>query len=322
MELLSILKDDEFISGQTIAGDLGVTRAAVHKEVSRLRRQGYAVIAEKNRGYMLKSRPDCVAPEEIRRHLPPAHAWGKHIHYFPSTASTQLTAKELAFAGAGDGTLIVAEQQTAGYGRLQRRWSSPAGGLWFSLIVRPRIRPDAVARLTLACSLVLSQTIEKMCGVPSLIKWPNDLVVPGGRPPAFGKLAGIITEMSAEIDRVSWVAIGIGLNVNNLLPAPGAGQAVSLATLNKTPVERARLLSLFLTDFEAAYRRFCRDGFASFAGEYNRRSFLAGKNIEIDTGGAVARGTVASIDADGFLLLRLPDGSVERIIAGTVTRIV
>ncbi|MCX5778355.1 MAG: biotin--[acetyl-CoA-carboxylase] ligase [Elusimicrobia bacterium] len=321
MELLNILKDSEFVSGQAIAGSLGVTRSAVHKQIMSLRRQGYSVIAQKNRGYMLKSRPDCAAPEEIRRYLPRGHRWGAAIHYFPSTPSTQLIAKDLAIAGGVDGTLVLAESQSAGYGRLQRVWSSPAGGLWFSLLLRPSIRPDAVPQLTLVCSLILSQTIERICGISSLIKWPNDLVVPDGSSTLAGKLAGIITEMSAEVDRVAWVVVGIGINVNNALPDAAAPHAVSLSSLTKTPVERARLLASFLCDFEIGYRRFCREGFAPFAQDYNQRSFLRDKTIDIEMFGEIVHGRVESVDDGGFLLFQKNGGTIEKIVAGTVTRV-
>jgi BirA family biotin operon repressor/biotin-[acetyl-CoA-carboxylase] ligase len=321
MELLSILKDNEFVSGQAIAGNLGVTRAAIHKQVSRLRRQGYTVMAEKNRGYMLTGRPDTVAPEELHRYLPSGHRWGKNIHYCVSTGSTQVLAKDLANNNDPDGTLVIAESQTGGYGRLQRKWSSPAGGLWFSLLLRPPLRPDAVPPLTLVCSLILAQTIERVCGVDPQIKWPNDLVVPGKGTAPAGKLAGILTEMSAEIDRTSWVVIGIGLNVNNPLPEPSAPHAVSLISLLKAPVERARLLAAFLVDLETGYRQFCREGFAPFVDAYNRRSYLRGKTIDLDMFGSVAHGSAGLVDSAGFLRLKKTDGSVEKIIAGTVTKI-
>ncbi|MGA2091557.1 MAG: biotin--[acetyl-CoA-carboxylase] ligase [Endomicrobiales bacterium] len=321
MELLNILKDHEFVSGQALAGNLGITRAAIHKQIVRLRRRGYAVIAEKNRGYMLTSRPDCVSPQEIHRYLPASHTWGKNIHYYTSTASTQTIAKDLAIGGCNDGTLVIAERQTAGYGRLQRQWSSPAGGLWFSLVVRPPIRPDAVPQLMLVCSLVLAQTIERVCGVYSMIKWPNDLVAQKSDSTVKGKLAGIITEMSAEIDRTDWVVIGIGLNINNIPSGTIAQSAVSLSTLIKRPLERARLLSEFLCDFQTAYQQYCREGFTPFVDAYNRRSLLSGKTIDLETFNGTVRGVVTSIDKDGLLRFKKADGSVERIIAGTVTRI-
>lgn len=320
MELLNMLSEYEYVSGEKLAAALGVSRAAVHKQIARLRRAGYAVTAEKNRGYLLQRRPDRLTPAEIRRFLHAEHPWAAHIHCLASVDSTQAVAKQRATGGDPEGTLVLAEEQTAGYGRLQRRWVSSPGGLWLSLILRPALRPDAVAQLTLVCSLAMARAIERVCRVSLRIKWPNDLLAPGtdSRP---RKIAGMLTEMSAEIDRVAWVVIGVGVNVNNAVRGVEGGQAVSLATLTGDTVDRARLLSAFLLDFEEDYRRFCRAGFAPFAAAYNERAMLGGKQVDIDIGGRVLRGRVDAIDGDGFLQLRQPDGSVERVIAGTVDRI-
>ena len=175
MDILSLLSSQQAVSGEQIASRLGISRAAVHKRILKLRKQGYSIVGRKNYGYSLISRPDLLTPEEIRVHLKPSCAMGRNIYYFPLTESTQITAKELASCGASEGSVVIAEEQSAGYGRMQRKWASPKGGIWLSLILRPVLQPDAVVHITFIMSMALCRA-----SAPRL----EQCILFGGRPPS------------------------------------------------------------------------------------------------------------------------------------------
>jgi BirA family biotin operon repressor/biotin-[acetyl-CoA-carboxylase] ligase len=313
MEILELLSAGKSVSGEIIARKLKISRAAVHKRVTRLRDTGYAIEGEKNVGYRLVSRPDRILPEEINRHLDEFGTRVNGVRCFPSMRSTQTLAKELAWRGEKEWSLVVAEKQTGSYGRFQRTWVSPCGGLWFSLILRPLASPDCVPPLTLVASLALCRAIEREVGLRPGIKWPNDLLIDGK------KIAGILTEMSAEVGRVNWVVIGIGLNVNNSLSRTLLKEAGSLRGVLGRPVDRCRLLAAFILEMGRLYRQFLAGGFGAFAREYNGRLMLVGKDVSIDTGERVVTGRVEQVDGDGHLRLKTPAGGSEKIVVGNVT---
>ncbi len=183
-------------------------------------------------------------------------------HYFLQTHTTQWLAKEGGIAGLPEGHLWIAEIQSKGRGRLERVWDSAFGGLWFSLLLRPRLPAARVPPLTLLAGVCLRDAIEKICGVSAQLKWPNDLMV------GKLKLAGLLTEMSGQIDRTDWVVVGIGLNVNNAVSATFKKQAVTLSQLTGKTWRRADLLAAFLKEFRPAYARFQKQGFGPFQKRY------------------------------------------------------
>jgi BirA family biotin operon repressor/biotin-[acetyl-CoA-carboxylase] ligase len=216
--------------------------------------------------------------------------------------STQDEAKRLALGGAAAGTLVAAERQTAGRGRWGRRWQSPPGGLWYSLVLRPRLRPSQVPSLAMVASLDWARVVSRTPGVAARVKWPNDVWV-GSR-----KLAGVLVEMSSEIGRVHWVVLGVGVNINNRLPSGMAVPAVTLARLAGGPVDRGALLAAWLDLFAESLSRFEREGFETFRGEYDRFSLLRGRRLAWRAEGKIGQGLVAGVDADGRLRVEGPDG--------------
>ena len=200
------------LSGEKLAGDLGISRTMVWKYMRAFREDGLPVEGSARSGYRI------VGPVDISL-WQWAQAKGKRWvqpHYFFSTASTQALAKAGANAGLPEGHLWMAEKQTSGRGRLDRRWDSGYGGLWISLLLRPPVPPVRVPSIAQVAAMALARAIQSQTKLEARLKWPNDVVyqTPQGR----RKLAGFLTEMSAEADRTHWVIIGMGLNVNNDLP--------------------------------------------------------------------------------------------------------
>ncbi|MBN1622629.1 MAG: biotin--[acetyl-CoA-carboxylase] ligase [Endomicrobiales bacterium] len=310
MNILNVLSRNKRISGEKIAEILKITRAAVHKQVNRLRKQGYNISGHKNSGYSLVENPNLLIPNEIKLNLHnPAHL--KEIVYKDKINSTQLLAKELAARGKPEWTLVVCEEQTQGYGRINRKWFSPKGGIWFSLILRPDILPEKVPQITLAISISICRVFKKY-KIDPFIKWPNDIVVDNR------KVVGILTEMSAEIGRVNWVIAGVGINANNEIPGEVKDTALSLKKISGYEVNRARLLADIVSDFHNVYKELCSKGFSLFSAEYNKYSNLIGKDVKVDSGDRVIIGKVKEIDSDGYLWIKHSKG-LEKIIAADVT---
>jgi len=312
--LRAALEGGAWRSGSEIARALGVSRAAVWKGIERLRRRGYEVDAARGRGYRLVRVGDRLLPHEIRRHWR-ARRWRADIVHRETVDSTNRLASELARAGAPEGTVVVAEAQTAGRGRLGRTWASPAHlNLYLSLLLRPPLAPAEVPRLTLVAAVAAAEAIEATIGEPPGIKWPNDVLL-GGR-----KAVGILTELEAESERVRFAIVGIGVNVNATaadFPPELRRKATSLALAGGHPIDRAAFAGRLLARLEADYGELVRRGFDALRRRYERYHVLPGRRVRVQGAQALA-GTVRGIDADGALLVAGRHG-VERVVGGEVT---
>ena len=199
---------DEYLSGQQICDTFQVSRTAVWKAINQLKEEGYEIEAVRNRGYRLASWPDVLSEKEIASCLKSAWA-GRNLEFWKDIDSTNTRAKELGEKGAPHGTLVVAEQQTAGKGRRGRSWVSPAGSsIYMTLLLRPEVEPSRAPMLTLLMAYSIAEALRESEQIDVQIKWPNDLVL------NKKKICGILTEMSAEVDYVHYVVIGVGINVN------------------------------------------------------------------------------------------------------------
>ncbi len=233
---------------------------------------------------------------------------GRRIHWFEEVTSTNDVARTLAEAGAPEGTAVLARTQTAGRGRLGRRWVSPPGGLWLSVVLRPIAAPHEVPRLGLAVGVGCSRAVERCCPVRLGLRWPNDLVVEGK------KVGGILLEAGPE---VRWVVAGIGINVQvprDLLPE-GAG---SLEDLVGSPVDRAALLQALLGELELVYEVFRGGDWATLREWWRQRSTTLGRRVRVHVSSGVYEGVAEDVDEDGALVVRLADGRRKRIVAGEV----
>ncbi len=305
---------DDVVSGEAISDKLGLTRAAVWKQVESLRGQGYRIDAVATRGYRLVAVPDRLRALELRPLLN-THDMGQVLHCFESIGSTSDQAKALADDGAAHGEVVVAEGQTEGRGRRGRGWvMAPGRNVAFSAILRPTNLPTARApELTLVASLAVCDALRR-AGVEAGIKWPNDLLV-GGR-----KIAGILTELAAESDQVHWVVVGVGVNVNARredFPPELRDQATSVLLERGQPAPRALFLAAVLTLLEEWYDRHAEEGFEPIREAWKARSVTLGREVMVQLDGREVVGRAEALDPTGALLVRTAAG-VERITSGDV----
>lgn len=315
-EVLKLLKErDEYVSGQEICDRLQVSRTAVWKIMKQLQSEGYEIQAVRNRGYRLLEVADVMTEAELRSSMDSVWTGGSLV-YYEETDSTNTRAKKLAEEGAGDKTLVVTEHQTAGKGRRGRSWVAEKGsGIWMSLLLRPQISPSSASMLTLVAALAVAQGIEKISGLDTKIKWPNDIVCDGK------KVCGILTEMSAELETIHYVIVGIGINVTMTnFPEELKEKASSLCLLTGKTISRSPIVAAVLQSFEDIYAKFLEAGdLSTLLEEYEQK--LANKNCEVTVldPSETYRGVCLGIDKTGELLVQLKDGTINRVVSGEVS---
>jgi len=317
--VLDMLLDNlgHFVSGEDISRRLGITRAAVWKYIKLLQGQGYMIESSTKKGYCLKEVPDILDKALLLRGLN-TFLLGKNVEIHSSIGSTNGRAKELALNGAPEGTVVIAHQQVQGRGRLGRSWVSPPGkGVWMSVILRPRLFPQQVSKITIMAAVAVANALKRSAQVEVDIKWPNDIVCSGK------KLCGILTEVHAEPEVIHYAVVGIGLNVNlsiEDLPDNIKELATSLKIEKGREFCRVDIIKAMLQELEKGYLHGLSDhGFAEILREYESRSVILGKRIRVIGVGGEFSGHAEGFEEDGSLILRLDDGSLERILAGDVS---
>lgn len=315
--IVEMLKNagENFISGENIAGKLGISRAAVWKHIQKLRENGYEILSRERYGYKLKDAPDLLLPSEIQIGLE-TKIIGKEMHYEPSVESTNLVAKALAYHGAPEGTIVVAEEQTGGKGRLDRNFFSPRGkGIWFSIILRPNFLPKDAPKCTLMAAVAVAEAMRRFNLKPE-IKWPNDILHDGR------KLVGILTEMTGEIGKITYLVIGIGINVNisrDEFPEDLRSIASSLSEINCGEVPRVEFFRTVLEEFDKLYCEVTATGFEEVLNRWREYNVTLGRNIRvIAADGEVFGGKAIDINADGALVVETEQGFRE-LYAGDVS---
>ncbi len=305
-----------FVSGERISATLGISRNAVHKHVKSLRARGYHIVGVSRRGYKLEEEP-CTLVMPVVTEMTRHSLLGRSFRYYDEIESTNLEARTLAVDGAPEGTVVIAESQTGGRGRLGRRWISPAGkGLLFSTLLRPAIPMADAHLLTLVAAVASAEAIEEQSGVGVAIKWPNDLYV------ADRKVGGILLEVSGEQDEVDWVVVGVGINVNTdytELPVALRRGAVSLKMVNGAAIDRSELLARILLALEGHYVEAVRNGFDRALAGFRARDYLRARTISVQTREGSVVGEASGIDERGALLVQLPHRHVRRFHAGDVS---
>jgi BirA family biotin operon repressor/biotin-[acetyl-CoA-carboxylase] ligase len=314
--LLTLLAENAtiVISGARIAKEIGVSRSTVWRRVQRLRELGVKVKGQPATGYFLEQVPDILTPDMLRHRLK-GSLFGKHIHHFFKTDSTNRVALELGHAGEPEGTVVLAEEQTAGRGRAGRAWlSERAAGIYVTLLLRPRLAPVQAPLLTMMAGLSVHGAAEAVTGLNVDLKWPNDLLI-GGK-----KAGGILTEMHAEPSQVRFVIVGIGLNVNQeKFPGELANIATSLRIETGKPQSRMELLVRLLREFESDYNRFLREGVSGVVERFETASSYArGKRVRVSNGSESYVGTTAGLGPEGLLQVEREDGRLMTVIAGDV----
>ena len=305
------------VSGAELAGQLGISRAAVWARIEELRSLNYDIEAGPHFGYRLVSAPDVLHADDLVARLGKTKVIGRDIRVFEQTTSTNDVIEKLARDGVKEGAVVFAESQTGGRGRLGRKWISPERkGLWFSILLRPDLRPQETTQLTVASATALRRAIQSVTGLKPEIKWPNDILV------GEKKVAGILTELSAELDRVKHVILGIGVNVNQdaaEFPPELRRLATSLKIESGRTIERPELAAAVLRELDLDYARICAGKFAVVADEWQAQCATIGNDVTIQIGGRRIRGRAESLDDDGALLVRTEHGRLERITGGDVT---
>ncbi len=301
------------LSGETLASRLGLSRAAVWKRINRLKALGYTIEGSPRRGYRLLAATDKLLPEEIALGLKARYLKGP-VHHFDELASTNDLAKELAAKGAPEGTLVVAEAQSRGRGRLGRQWESPPGaGLYVSLLLRPVLPPTEMPQITLTTAVAVARAVTRVTGVVPGIKWPNDLLLDGK------KLGGILTEMETESEQIRHLVVGLGLNVNNpAFPPELAAIATSLALATGRSHSRVRLLQAWLEEFEELYGRFLARDFAGILEEWRSLAVTLGQQVIVRQGPLTICGQALEVASDGALLVETASGEVVRVTSGEI----
>jgi BirA family biotin operon repressor/biotin-[acetyl-CoA-carboxylase] ligase len=298
-QILKALRERSgYVSGETLSEQLGTSRVSVWKHIRALKEAGY-VIEASPRGYRLVSSPDLLLPYEF----PDLE---QRIHYFPEIGSTMDAARELARKGAREGTIVLAEAQTHGRGRLSRRWLSPEGGIYFTIILRPRISPAYAPRINLMVSVAVAVIIKKLFRLKAELKWPNDVLIEGK------KVCGILAEMDAEMDVVNFVNVGIGINANTSVPQ-FEKTATSLKDMLGRVISRKEFLRALLTEIE---RRQAQLMEPDLLAEWKKLSLTLDEDVRIMSLGEEVTGRAIDIDATGALVVRVKDGSLRTVLVG------
>jgi BirA family biotin operon repressor/biotin-[acetyl-CoA-carboxylase] ligase len=316
-EILKLLREHSsaFISGEEVSRRLKVTRTAVWKRVARLRALGYEIEASTRSGYRLIRSADLLSPSEIKSLL--TTKWtGKTIHYFPSIDSTNSKAYQLALGGAEEGEVVIAESQEEGRGRLGRHWFSPPFlNLYLSAILRPQIPPHRASLITLMAAVATADCIQKYSGLLPLIKWPNDILL-GNR-----KVAGLLNEIHSEMDRIHFVILGIGVNLNmngKMFSKEIRGVATSLKREMGETISRKAFLRSLLEELEGWYAIFLKEGGVPVLEAWREKAKIEGKRVKVTSFGEILSGIAVDVDWDGALILKTENGERKRIVAGDV----
>jgi len=298
------------VSGEQLASELSVSRTAIWKHIKVLKDEGYMIDSSTNIGYSLNETPDTLTPGEIKAGLK-TKVIGKDIKYFKETESTNIIAREIADS-VEEGTIVIAESQTAGRGRMGRKWISPEGGIWLSIILKPRIEPLYAPRITLLAGVSVAKTMQGF-GLPAKIKWPNDVLIHGK------KVCGILTEIGAEVDLIDYLIVGIGIDANvdtESFPEEIRDSSTSLKKEMGKEINRVEFVRKLLEEFELLYLKFKKEGFTKILEEWRNMSATIGEWVKISTQTHTIYGEAIGVDNEGALILETSDGQLEKILAG------
>ena len=315
LEMLKQEKENGYVSGQELCERLGVSRTAVWKVIRQLKEAGYVIDSVPNRGYRLCESPDVLSHVEVAALL--RTSWlGQKLYCLEETDSTNIQAKRLAEEGAPEGTLVIADMQSAGKGSRGRCWESPKGtGIFMSAVFRPKLLPVKASMITLVAAYSIASELRKTYGLDVKIKWPNDIVL------NRKKIVGILTEMSSEMDFIHYIVIVIGINVNmESFPEELADKATSLYMESGTRFQRAKLAASFLNRMEKDYEQFAAQGSLAFLKDaYNEMLINRGETVRILQYQGEWCGIARGINENGELLVEKPDGTIREVFSGEVS---
>lgn len=305
----------DYLSGQHLADLVGCSRTAVWKHIEELRKEGFELEAVRRKGYRITKTPERVSADEIRLGLM-TKTLGRNIHYEESVDSTQKIAHRLANEGAPEGTIVIAEEQISGRGRMDRKWHSPKyTGIWMSVILRPNIPPPRAPQLTLIAAVAVVQAIEEFTGLTPQIKWPNDILMNGK------KVTGILTELQADSDRIMSIIIGMGINVNQQTedyPDELQAIATSLSIEKGESLQRSDLIKALLNKLEQLYILYLDKGFYPIKLLWEGYAVSIGRNITARTITGSIYGKALGITEDGVLMIEDTKGKVHHVYSADI----
>jgi len=302
-DILTYLRKDNnrFIASRELSESLNITRQHVYDSIAYLRRCGYNIEISRGDGYKLISSPDNLLPVEIAANLA-CRKFAERIFSYKTISSTNTVAQNLAKSGMPEGTLVIADTQTKGKGRLGRKWHSPPGkGLYFSLILKPELPPEKMAGLSLVAGLAIVRAINQVTGIKTQTKWPNDVLFKSK------KLAGILVELAAGVGKIDYMVVGCGINVNHLrkdFPLSLQRKSTSLKIIGKKEHSRIVLLQHILRQFEKLYDNYRNHGFKYLSIELIQNSALIGKRITLTSGQEKTTGKAVGFDNSGHIIIK------------------
>jgi BirA family biotin operon repressor/biotin-[acetyl-CoA-carboxylase] ligase len=303
------------LSGETISNELGITRSAVWKHIKELRGMGYDIISSQKEGYKLKATSNKLLPYEVHKKLKTQFI-GKKIRYLENTPSTIWVGKQMCSegdVGKMHGIVIIAEEQSGGIGRMGRAWVSPSGGIWITIVLKPRVPIDHIFMITMAGSIAIARAIRKEFDLGALIKWPNDIFI-GNK-----KVAGLLLELAAEADSVHYCLLSIGIDVNvplNQFSPALQKDITSISAEVGHEVDRASFLARILKEFESRYLLIESGEYEALVREWKSLSCTLENRVQIRTLKNSFEGDAIDIDEFGALIIRKDNGKIERVISG------
>jgi len=319
LKVLSFLQshENEYLSGQDLSDVLKISRVAVWKHIEKIRSLGYNIKSKQKRGYKFVSSTNKLLPWEISKMLT-TKLIGKRIYYFDTIDSTQTFALQISKKNKENGSLVIAEKQTGGQGRLKRKWRSPTGGIWFSIILHPELEISDTTIIPLATSFALANAIKKTCKINVNVKWPNDITKDGK------KLAGILIDTSIQGSKIENLVLGIGINFNvnviqlekQLKNTPNFYGVTSLS-LFKNDIQQIELLIQFLLELEKVIYDLTNGKRLQIIKEWSTYAEMLGKSIHVNTNKGKISGTAKKIDSDGGLIIKT-ERKNEKIFVGDI----
>jgi BirA family biotin operon repressor/biotin-[acetyl-CoA-carboxylase] ligase len=318
LKILSFLKahESEFLSGQDMSDILKISRVAVWKDIKKIRLLGYKIESKQNLGYRLVDSSELLLPWEITQNLNTKFL-GKRVYYFDSTDSTQNFAMEIASNDKENGTVVISKKQTGGRGRMKRKWKSPTGGIWMSIIIHPKFDVSYTTLVPIATSLALCMAIEKILKIKPELKWPNDVTLKGK------KVAGVLVDTSIISNEIENVVLGIGINfkikphelASTIKKTPNF---YGVTTLVKKNEKALPLVQQFLYELENVFQLINSRRIKKIKSEWTKRSSTIGRNVSIITGEGNVNGKAVKIDSDGALIIS-KGKKAEKILVGDIT---
>ncbi|WP_337103438.1 biotin--[acetyl-CoA-carboxylase] ligase [Paenibacillus sp. YIM B09110] len=302
----------QYVSGEKMSQELLVSRTAIWKQIQKLEAEGYSFEASRRLGYRLLSIPDKLDSDLLSSRMTSSR-FGRNIHLHDTVQSTQIVARDAAENGAPEGTLIIAEQQTSGRGRMGRGWVSPKGkGIWMSMVLRPSVPIHFAPQLTLLTAVALCRSLIRLTGLSIGIKWPNDLLIEGK------KISGILLESAAEDERLRYVIAGVGISVN-LEPSDYVDglleKATSLRIASGQTLSRSDIIIQFMHEWEQLYDLYQEQGFSPIITIWEALSVSLGKPASLVTPQGTITGIPVGLDTSGAINIQLEDGSVIPIFS-------